>query len=109
MVADAEHFFQGRNALAGLVDAVFEQGAHAEQAGLAADRLGRLAIESHFADGGIELQKLEDAIAAAITGMMAIIAAPAAHERGGGCALWRNAGGIQFGGGWLVWLLAFWA
>ena len=52
------------------------------QAGLAADGLGRLAVERHLADGGVHAHHLEDALAAAVAGVVAVAAAPAAHERG---------------------------
>src|SRR5437588_783804 len=109
MVANAQDFFKGSDAFKCFVDAVFEQGAHAEEPGLAANGLRGLAIERHFADGGVQLEELEDAKPAAVAGVMAIIATPAAAEVGGGDPVLADASGLQFGHGRLVRLLAFWA
>src|SRR5262249_53556366 len=60
-------------------------------------------------DSGIELHHFEDALASAIAGVMAIIAAAAAHESRAGGAFGTDAGSPKFLLGRLVRLLAFWA
>ena len=107
VMADAEHFFQRGYSLKCFVDTIFQQSPHAEQAGLAADGLGRLAVEGHLADGGSHPHHFEDALAAAIAGVVAVIAAPAAHESGRWQPFRGDAGRLDFGGGRLVRLLAF--
>src|SRR6266404_6068665 len=80
MMANAEHFIEGRGSLKCFIDTVFQQGSHAEKACLTTDRLRSLALEGHFPDSGIQLHHFKDAKPATIARMMAIIAAPAPHE-----------------------------
>ncbi len=92
MMADTENFFQRRHAPKCFIHTIIQQCPHAEESGLAADGLGRLAVESHLADGGVQLHHFEDAEPASVAGMVAVIAAPAAHESGAGKAFGTDAG-----------------
>ena len=83
MVASREHFFERGNSPKRFIDTVFEQGSHAEQAGLAANCLGRFAVKRHLTDGRIELKQFEDPKPASIPRVMAVVAAAPPHERGG--------------------------
>ena len=107
MVARTEYFFQCRDSLKCFKYTIFQQGPHAEQAGLPANGLRRFAVEGHFADGGVQPHQLEDSEAPTVASVMTVGAAAAAHERGRGCAVCRDTSGLQLGGGWLVRLLAF--
>src|SRR5439155_14471706 len=95
VVADAEDFFQCSSSLDRFLRAVFQQGPHAEEAGLPADRLCRLAVKGHLANAAVELHQFEDALPAAIAAVVAISAAPAALEVGVGGAFRADAGGAQ--------------
>lgn len=50
MMAGAQDFFQGRDALCGLDHAILKERPHTQQPGLSADDLVWLAFEGHFTD-----------------------------------------------------------
>src|SRR5262249_31753177 len=82
MMANTEDFLQGGDSRNCFGHTIFEQCSHAKEAGLAADGLGRLAVESHFPNAGAHAQHLEDALAATETSVMTVIAAPSTGEIG---------------------------
>src|SRR5262249_14895719 len=107
VVAGAKDFLQGGESRNCFGNTVFEQGPHAQEAGLAPDGLRRLAVEGHVAQGAGPHEHLEDALTAAIAGVITVRATPAAHEVGGRRLGGRDARGLQFGRHRLVRLLAF--
>src|SRR5947209_7838166 len=73
-VAGAEHLLQRGDPFQRLLDAVLEQGAHAGLARPAADGLRRLPLERHVPNGVGHAHQLEDALAAAVAGVVAVLA-----------------------------------
>src|SRR5262245_2675181 len=88
MMTGAQNFIESGDAFEGFGDAVFEEGAHAHEASLAADFLRGRAVEGHFAHRGVHAHQFEDAESAAESGVVAVIAAAAAHEVGALQLVW---------------------
>src|SRR5262249_41355787 len=85
VMANAKDFLQGCDPPIRFLYTIFQQSSHAIFTRNTAYCLGRLPVEGHLADGSIHFQQLEDAEPAAVTGVVAMVAAFPAQECSLGC------------------------
>ena len=107
VVANTQHFFQGRDTRNCFCHTIFQQGPHAVEPRLTADRLSRFSIEGHLPDRAIHAKQLEDSLAPAVAGVIAIRAPTTSHETAAVGLLGGQARSADFMARRLVALLAF--
>src|SRR5262245_58898174 len=76
----ADDFFDGRDACAHLIEAIFAQENEALLAGGVEELAGRRTLQDQFAQVVVEVEKLEDALSAGEAGVAAVATALAAVE-----------------------------
>ena len=80
VVANTQHFFQGRDTRNCFCHTIFQQCSHAVEPRLPTDRLGRFPIESHLTDWAVHAKQLEDCLTSAVARVIAIRAPATSHE-----------------------------